>query len=118
MSHKVSELQGKQVTLQKSGTTTSADTKASASTQAAKASETKTIDYSKLDADIQNNKLDVYETDFKDKDLQTNDRTLAVGKVLIMDGKTSEALNLANANQGHNQGLLQYIAELTQKSGN
>ncbi|MDR3241696.1 MAG: hypothetical protein LBT37_05950 [Lactobacillaceae bacterium] len=114
MAGKVSELQAKQITLQKSTKAKSADT---TTTPTAQTATTDTTDYTPLDTDIAANKLSVYDTSFKNQDLQTDARVLAVGKVLIMNGQTSDALSLANANQGHNQSLLAYIAELTAKAG-
>jgi len=114
MAGKVSELQAKQITLQKSAKAKSADTTTTPATQTAT---TATTDYTPLDTDIAANKLNVYDSNFKNQDLQTDARVLAVGKVLIMNGQTSDALSLANANQGHNQSLLAYIAELTAKAG-
>jgi hypothetical protein len=74
--------------------------------QAASATST---NFDALDIDVANGSLNIYNTSFKNKDLQTEARVLAVGTLLIKQGDTADSKALADANAGHNTLLLQQL---------
>lgn len=83
-------------------------TATSSDTQSAQ-SPTTDENFQSLDTDVKSNSLKVYYQQFENKDLKTEDRTLAVGKLLIGSGNMKAAKQLAANNTGHNTQLLSLI---------
>ncbi|GAK31069.1 hypothetical protein WOSG25_070460 [Weissella oryzae SG25] len=67
--------------------------------------------YTALDQDVANNSLKVYYQSFDNKDLGTNARVLAVGKLLIASGNVTGAKQLATANPNHSSDLWMAIGQ-------
>lgn len=85
--------------------TESSDTSASSETPANKQ------DFGALDADVTKGSLKTYYQTFNNRDLETEERTLAVGKLLISAKQLDDAKQLADANDGHSNQLLALISK-------
>lgn len=66
-----------------------------------------------LDLSIGMHSLLTYDNYYKNMDLKTNERVLSVGKLLVANNRTLDAISLAKSNPDHAQDLLQYIASQT-----
>lgn len=84
---------------------------AKAETSKSSSTEDTTAKFEALDIDVANDSLTVYDKSFKNKDLRTEARVLAVGNLLIKAGRTDDAKALADANDGHNTLLKQSIGQ-------
>ena len=68
-----------------------------------------TQDFQGLDADIANGSLKTYYLSFENRNLETEERTLGVGQLLVNMNNLTAAKQLAAANDGHNGQLLSLI---------
>jgi hypothetical protein len=102
--------QNKQATSQTQAT--DADSESQTKSATTKSSSTPEMtNFDALDIDIANGSLAVYDQSFKNQDLKTEARVLAVGNSLIKAGRTDDAKALAEANDGHNTLLKQSIGQ-------
>lgn len=90
---------------------TTSTTKATATSSDTRNAQSSTADnnFQSLDNDVNSNSLKVYYQQFENKDLKTENRTLAVGKLLVDSGNMKAAKQLAANNTGHNTQLLTLI---------
>ncbi|GAK31539.1 hypothetical protein WOSG25_110170 [Weissella oryzae SG25] len=88
-----------------------AKTQSQSSTATTTSNATDTTSYAALDQDVANNSLKVYYQSFDNKDLGTNARVLAVGKLLIASGNVTGAKQLATANPEHSSDLWMAIGQ-------
>lgn len=95
--------------LKKSVQSSEKATKTSSSSATASSKATSKQDFSQLDADVKNGSLKSYYQSFDKANLATEERTLAVGKLLINAKQLADAKQLAAANDGHSNQLLALI---------
>lgn len=92
-----------------------ADTASSATSASSAATSSETPankqDFGALDADVTKGSLKTYYQTFNNRDLETEERTLAVGKLLISAKQLDDAKQLADANDGHSNQLLALISK-------
>lgn len=110
-----SSYNAKAVSLQKqvkkaSQSSAKADT-ASSATSASSETPANKQDFGALDADVTKGSLKTYYQTFNNRDLETEERTLAVGKLLISAKQLDDAKQLADANDGHSNQLLALISK-------
>ncbi|OSP89730.1 hypothetical protein B9D04_04215 [Weissella cibaria] len=115
-----SSYNAKAVSLQKqvkkdSQSSAKADTASSATSASSAATSSETPankqDFGALDADVTKGSLKTYYQTFNNRDLETEERTLAVGKLLISAKQLDDAKQLADANDGHSNQLLALISK-------
>lgn len=115
-----SSYNAKTVSLQKqvkkaSQSSAKADTASSATSASSAATSSETPankqDFGALDADVTKGSLKTYYQTFNNRDLETEERTLAVGKLLISAKQLDDAKQLADANDGHSNQLLALISK-------
>lgn len=115
-----SSYNAKTVSLQKqvkkaSQSSAKADTASSATSASSAATSSETPankqDFGALDADVTKGSLKTYYQTFNNHDLETEERTLAVGKLLISAKQLDDAKQLADANDGHSNQLLALISK-------
>lgn len=68
-------------------------------------------DFDALDTDVTKGSLKTYYQTFNNRNLETEDRTLAVGKLLIAANQLDDAKQLADVNDGHSNQLLALISK-------
>lgn len=93
----------------KADTASSATSASSAATSSEKPANKQ--DFDALDADVTKGSLKTYYQTFNNRDLETEERTLAVGKLLISAKQLDDAKQLADANDGHSNQLLALISK-------
>lgn len=115
-----SSYNAKAVSLQKqvkkaSQSSAKADTASSATSASSAATSSETPAnkqyFDALDADVTKGSLKTYYQTFNNRDLETEERTLAVGKLLISAKQLDDAKQLADANDGHSNQLLALISK-------
>lgn len=115
-----SSYNAKAVSLQKqvkkaSQSSAKADTASSATSASSAATSSETPankqDFDTLDADVTKGSLKTYYQTFNNRDLETEERTLSVGKLLISAKQLDDAKQLADANDGHSNQLLALISK-------
>lgn len=115
-----SSYNAKAVSLQKqvkkaSQSSAKADTASSATSASSAATSSETPankqDFDALDADVTKGSLKTYYQTFNNRDLETEERTLSVGKLLISAKQLDDAKQLADANDGHSNQLLALISK-------
>lgn len=115
-----SSYNAKAVSLQKqvkkaSQSSAKADTASSATSASSAATSSETPankqDFGALDAEVTKGSLKTYYQTFNNRDLETEERTLAVGKLLISAKQLDDAKQLADANDGHSNQLLALISK-------
>lgn len=92
-----------------SAASSSSTSVASSSTSVASTATSTSQNFEALDADVANGSLRTYYTNFDKANLATEERTLAVGKLLVEMHNFNDAKELAAANEGHNIQLLSLI---------
>lgn len=68
-------------------------------------------DFDALDTDVTKGSLKTYYQTFNNRNLETEERTLAVGKLLIAANQLDDAKQLADVNDGHSNQLLALISK-------